>query len=65
VFQSAVENILTPETLSEQPFSPLQAFQRILRILFEGALTGDARVTIHLSSKFPAEISPTEFSNER
>jgi AcrR family transcriptional regulator len=65
VFQKAVQEILTPETLSEQPFSPLQAFEGILKILFEGALTDDARATIRLSTQFPAEILPTEFSNER
>jgi AcrR family transcriptional regulator len=65
VFQNAVQNILTPKTLSEQPFSPVQAFEGILKILFEGSLTDDARATIHLSAKFPAEIPPTEFSNER
>jgi hypothetical protein len=60
VFLSAVQNILTPQTLSEQPFSALQAFQGILGIIFEGALTDDARATIHLSGQFP-----TEFSIER
>ena len=65
VFQKAVQEILTPETLSDQPFSPLQAFECILKILFEGALTDDARATIRLSTQFPAEILPTEFSNER
>jgi hypothetical protein len=60
VFLSAVQNIITPKTLSEQPFSTLQAFQGILEIIFEGALTEDARATIHLSGQFP-----TEFSIER
>lgn len=60
VFLSAVQDIITPKTLSEQPFSTLQAFQGILEIIFEGALTDDARATIHLSGQFP-----TEFSIER
>jgi AcrR family transcriptional regulator len=60
VFQNAVEDILTPKTLSEQPFSALQAFQGILEIIFEGALTDGARATIKLSGQFP-----TEFSIER
>ena len=60
VFQSAVEDILTPKTLSEQSFSGLQAFQGILEIIFEGALTDGARATIQMSGQFPAE-----FSNER
>lgn len=57
MFLSAVQNILTPQTLSEQPFSALQAFQGILSIMFEGALTDTARATIHMSGQFPAEFS--------
>ncbi len=60
VFLGAVQNIITPKTLSEQRFSTLEAFQGILGIIFEGALTDDARATIHLSGQFP-----TEFSIER
>ena len=60
VFQSVVEDILTPKTLSKHPFSALQAFQGILEIIFEGALTDGARATIKLSGQFP-----TEFSIER
>ncbi len=60
VFHSAVMNILTPHALSEQSFSTAQAFQGILRIIFEGALTQDARPTIHMTGQLP-----TEFSIER
>lgn len=60
VFLTAVQNILTPRTLAEQSFSTLQAFQGIMRIIFEGALTDDARETLHLSGQIP-----TEFSIER
>jgi len=60
VFLSAVQNILTPQTLSEQPYSTVQAFHGILRILFEGAFTADARATIGIADQLP-----TEFSNER
>ena len=60
VFQSVVQDILTPKTLSEHPFSALQAFQGILEIIFEGALTDYARATVQLSGQFP-----TEFSIER
>jgi hypothetical protein len=60
VFHSAVQNILTPQTLSEQPYSTVQAFQGILRIIFEGAFTPDARATIHMAGQIP-----TEFSIER
>jgi len=57
VFLNAVQNILTPQTLSEQPFTGLQAFRGILSIIFEGALTESARATIHLSGQFVSEIS--------
>ena len=57
VFHSAVQDILTPEMLSEQSFSTVQAFQGILRIIFEGALTPDARATIHMTGQFPTELS--------
>ena len=60
VFHSAVQNIMTPQTLSEQPYSTVQAFQGILRIIFEGAFTPDARATIHMAGQIP-----TEFSIER
>ena len=56
VFLSAVQNLLTPQTLSEQPFTALQAFRGILSIIFEGALTDAARAAIHLSGQFPAEF---------
>jgi AcrR family transcriptional regulator len=64
VFLSAVQNILTPQTLSEHPFSALQAFQGILEIIFKGALTDEARATIHMSGTIPAEFS-VESSIER
>jgi hypothetical protein len=51
---------MTPQTLSEQPYSTVQAFQGILRIIFEGAFTPDARATIHMAGQIP-----TEFSIER
>ncbi len=57
VFLSAVQDILTPQTLSEHPFSALQAFQGILKIIFTGALTEEARTTISMTGTIPAEFS--------
>jgi AcrR family transcriptional regulator len=57
VFHNAVQNILTPQMLSEQSFSAVQAFRGILRIIFEGALTQGARATIHMTGQFPDEYS--------
>ena len=60
VFLSAVQNILTPQTLAEQSFSAVQAFRGILRILFEGAVTDESRGRLAL-----ADTSTIEFQNER
>jgi AcrR family transcriptional regulator len=57
LFVSAVENILTPQTLADQPFSALQAIQGILNIMFEGALTDDARARMRRSGAPPFESS--------
>ncbi len=46
MFLHAVEGILNPYTLSEHSFSAEEAFRSIFRILFEGALTDEARKTI-------------------
>lgn len=48
VFTHAVEGIMNPMTLSQSSFSPDTAFKNIFRILFEGALTNDARKQVHL-----------------
>ncbi|HTY60198.1 MAG TPA: TetR/AcrR family transcriptional regulator [Bacteroidota bacterium] len=52
VFYSAVQYILTPEMLADHPFTTGQAFQGILRIIFEGALTQSARTTIHMTGQY-------------
>jgi AcrR family transcriptional regulator len=57
VFLNAVQNIVNPQTLSEYPFTALQAFRGILRIIFEGALTEKASATLRISEQFPPEPS--------
>jgi AcrR family transcriptional regulator len=47
IFISSVQGIMNPKTLSENSFSAEGAFRGIIRILFEGALTNDARKKIH------------------
>ena len=56
MFLKSVEGIVTPDTLSMHSFSAAEAFQSIFKILFEGALTEDARHNIHL---FEPPYAPT------
>jgi AcrR family transcriptional regulator len=46
-FISTVQGVINPKTLAENSFSAEEAFRGIIRILFEGALTNDARQRIH------------------
>ena len=43
VFLSTIQGIMNPQTLSQQSFSAEDAFHGIFKILFEGALTQEAR----------------------
>jgi AcrR family transcriptional regulator len=43
MFQDAVKGIVNPEVLVQHPFSAADAIRAIMRILFEGILTDDAR----------------------
>jgi AcrR family transcriptional regulator len=43
VLVTAMQGIMNPQVLSQQPFSAEEAFKGIFRILYEGALTDDAR----------------------
>ncbi len=52
-FLTAVEGILNPYTLANEPYSADEAFAGIFRILFQGALTEEA--SAQFSSKFTAE----------
>jgi hypothetical protein len=49
VFLNSVQNIINPQTLSQQSFSTEEAFHQILTIIFEGAVTDEARQQLHLS----------------
>jgi AcrR family transcriptional regulator len=56
MFLYCMEGILNPYTLSEHSFSAQEAFRSIFRVLFEGALTDEARSKMHL---FEPTYSPT------
>ena len=43
VLTTAMQGIMNPQVLSQQPFSAEEAFKGIFRILYEGALTDEAR----------------------
>ena len=43
VFTSSVQGIVNPQTLSQQSFSAEEALHGIFRIIFEGAMTEEAR----------------------
>lgn len=43
MFSTCFQNILTPEVLAEHAFSPKEAMYTIFHIIFEGALTEEAR----------------------
>jgi AcrR family transcriptional regulator len=51
VFVSAVQGIISPETLAEQSFSTEEALQGIFKIIFAGALTDEARNNFTLFHK--------------
>jgi AcrR family transcriptional regulator len=47
VFINTAQGIMNPKTLSENSFSAEEAFQGIIRIIYEGALTEEARRSAH------------------
>ncbi len=47
VFLNAAQGIMNPQTLSQQSFSAEEAFRGIFKLLFEGALTIEAREKFH------------------
>ncbi|MGB2868939.1 MAG: TetR/AcrR family transcriptional regulator [Bacteroidota bacterium] len=48
VFITVVQGIINPKVLSENSFSAQEAFRGIFKLLFEGALTGEAKTKLHL-----------------
>ena len=48
IFLNSVQNIVNPQVLAEQSFSMEEALRGIFRIMFEGAMTDEARKGSHL-----------------
>ena len=47
MFIASAQTIMIPTVLAQYPFSAEEAFRQIFRILFEGALTNEARQKFH------------------
>jgi TetR/AcrR family transcriptional regulator, transcriptional repressor of aconitase len=52
---SSIQGVINPQVLTQHSFSAQEAAQSIFKVLFEGALTDDARSEFHVFDK------PTEF----
>ena len=52
---SSIQSVINPQVLTQYSFSAKEAAQCILRVLFEGALTDEARKEFHVFEK-PTEI---------
>lgn len=57
VFISSVQGIVNPQTLSQQSFSAGEALRGIFRIIFEGAMTDEARKSSHLFEQSMATLT--------
>jgi AcrR family transcriptional regulator len=57
VFTSSVQGIVNPQTLSQQSFSAQEALHGIFRIIFEGAMTEEARKNSRLYEQSIANLT--------
>ncbi len=57
VFTSSVQGIVNPQTLSQQSFSAEEALHGIFRIIFEGAMTEEARKNSRLFEQSMATLT--------
>jgi len=57
VFTSSVQGIVNPQTLSQQSFSAGEALRGIFRIIFEGAMTEEARKSSSLFEQSMATLT--------
>ena len=57
VFMSSVQGIVNPQTLSQQSFSAQEALHGIFRIIFEGAMTEEARKNSRLFEQSMANLT--------
>jgi AcrR family transcriptional regulator len=61
VLTTAVQGIMNPHVLSQQPFSAEEAFKGIFRILYEGALTDEARKRVQQITSSPSSIESPRY----
>lgn len=47
IFLHSIQNIINPETLSRLPVTASGAFEAVIRTIFEGILTDEARMKLH------------------
>ncbi len=57
VFVNSVQGIVNPQVLSEHSFSMDEALRGIFRIIFEGAVTPEAKMSLHLFDQPMATLS--------
>ncbi len=63
IYTSAIENIISPETLSQIPFTGSQAIETIFKVIFEGILTEEGRAK-YVSYQTEENNSKENISNE-
>jgi AcrR family transcriptional regulator len=61
VLVTAIQGIMNPQVLSHQPFSAEEAFKGIFRILYEGALTDEARKRFQLKNLNLSSNEPSRY----
>jgi AcrR family transcriptional regulator len=61
VLTTAMQGIMNPQVLSQQPFSAEEAFKGIFRILYEGALTEEARKRFQQITSSPSSIESPRY----
>jgi AcrR family transcriptional regulator len=61
VLTTALQGIMNPQVLSQQPFSAEEAFNGIFRILYEGALTDEARRRFQLKNLSISSTEPSRY----
>jgi AcrR family transcriptional regulator len=61
VLTTSLQGIMNPQVLSQQPFSAEEAFKGIFKILYEGALTDDARKRFQLKNLSQSSNEPSRY----
>ena len=61
VLTTSLQGIMNPQVLSQQPFSAEEAFKGIFKILYEGALTDEARKRFQLKNLSLSSNEPSRY----